>query len=48
LARRCRELGGRAEIDLLKGLGAEGANSHGDDGPELYDSAALLKPLLAD
>jgi pimeloyl-ACP methyl ester carboxylesterase len=48
LARRYRELGGQAEIVLLKGLGAERANSRGHDGPELYDSAALLKFLLAD
>ena len=48
LARRYRELGGEAEIVLLKGLGAERANSRGHDGPELYESAALLKFLLAD
>ncbi len=48
LARRYRELGGTAEIVLLKGLGAELANSRGHDGPELYESPALLKFLLAD
>jgi hypothetical protein len=48
LARRYRELGGEAEIVLLKDLGAERANSRGHDGPELYESAALLKFLLAD
>jgi hypothetical protein len=48
LARRYRELGGQAEVVLLKGLGAERANSRGHDGPELYESAALLKFLLAD
>jgi hypothetical protein len=48
LARRYRELGGQAEIVLLKGLGAERATSRGHDGPELYESAALLKFLLAD
>lgn len=48
LARRYRELGGEAEIVLLKGLGAERANSRGHDGPELYESAALLKFFLAD
>jgi len=48
LARRYRELGGAAEIVLLKDLGAERANSRGHDGPELYESAALLKFLLAD
>jgi hypothetical protein len=47
LARRYRELGGQAEIVLLKGLGAERATSRGHDGPELYESAALLKFLLA-
>jgi pimeloyl-ACP methyl ester carboxylesterase len=47
LARRYRELGGQAEIVLLKGLGAERANSRGHDGPELYESAVLLKFLLA-
>ena len=48
LARRYRGLGGEAEIVLLKGLGAERANSRGHDGPELYESAALLEFLLAD
>jgi hypothetical protein len=48
LARRYRELGGQAEIVLLKGLGAERANSRGHDGPELYESAALFDFLLAD
>jgi hypothetical protein len=48
LARRYRELGGQAEVVLLKGLGAERANSRGHDGPALYESAALLKFLLAD
>jgi hypothetical protein len=48
LARRYRELGGEAEIVLLKDLGAGRANSRGHDGPELYESASLLKFLLAD
>ncbi len=48
LARRYRELGGAAEIVLLKNLGAERTNSRGHDGPELYESATLLKFLLAD
>src|SRR5207302_8276522 len=48
LARRYRELGGAAEIVLLKDLGAERANSRGHDGPDLYESEALLKFLLAD
>jgi hypothetical protein len=48
LARRYRELGGEAEIVLLKDLGAERANSRGHDGRELYESAALLTFLLAD
>ena len=48
LARRYRELGGEAEIVLLKDLGAGRANSRGHDGPELYESATLLKFLLAD
>lgn len=48
LARRYRELGGEAEIVLLKGLGAERANSRGHDGPELYESAALVNFLLAE
>src|SRR5436309_2822123 len=45
LARRYRELGGVAEVVLLKGLPAA---KRGHDGPELYESAALLKFLLAD
>jgi alpha/beta hydrolase fold len=48
LARRYLQLGGDAEIVLLKGLGAGRANSRGHDGPELYESARLLKFLLAD
>jgi Squalene-hopene cyclase C-terminal domain/Prenyltransferase and squalene oxidase repeat len=48
LARRYRELGGGAGIVLLKGLGAERANSRGHDGTEPYESAALLKFFLAD
>jgi pimeloyl-ACP methyl ester carboxylesterase len=48
LGRRYRELGGEAEIVLLKNLGAGRANSRGHDGPELYESALLLKFLLAD
>ncbi len=48
LARRYRALGGEAEIVLLKDLGASRANSRGHDGPELYESAPLLKFLLAD
>lgn len=48
LARRYRDLGGEAEIVLLVDLGAERANSRGHDGPELYESAALLKFLLDD
>jgi pimeloyl-ACP methyl ester carboxylesterase len=48
LARRYRELGGEAEIVLLKDLGVGRANSRGHDGPELYASAQLLKFLLAD
>jgi hypothetical protein len=48
LARRYHELGGQAEVVLLKGLGAQRANSRGHDGPELYESAALLKFLLTD
>jgi len=48
LARRYRALGGEAEIVLLKNLGAARANSRGHDGPELYESARLLKFLLAD
>ena len=45
LARRYRELGGEAEIVLLKGMPA---TKRGHDGPELYESAPLLKFLLAD
>lgn len=45
LARRYRELGGDAEIVILKGLGP---TKRGHDGPELYDSAALVKFLLAE
>jgi hypothetical protein len=48
LARRYRELGGEAEIVLLKNLGARRAGSRGHDGPELYESAPLLRFLLAD
>ncbi len=48
LARRYCDLSGEAEIVLLKNLGAGRANSRGHDGPELYESAALLKFLLAD
>ncbi len=48
LSRRYRELGGEAEIVLLKDLGAGRVNSRGHDGPELYESAPLLKFLLAD
>jgi hypothetical protein len=48
LARRYRALGGDAEIVLLHGLGASRATSRGHDGPELYESAALLKFLLTD
>ena len=45
LARRYRELGGVAQIVLLPGLGP---TKRGHDGPELYESAPLLKFLLAD
>jgi pimeloyl-ACP methyl ester carboxylesterase len=45
LARRYHELGGEAEIVLLKDLGP---TKRGHDGPELYESAPLLKFLLAD
>ena len=45
LARRYRDLGGEAEIILLKDLPA---SKRGHDGPELYESASLLKFLLAD
>lgn len=48
LARRYRDLGGVAEIVVLPGLGASRANSRGHDGPELYESARLLKFLLGD
>ena len=45
LARRYHELGGDAQIVLLPGLGP---TKRGHDGPELYQSATLLKFLLAD
>jgi hypothetical protein len=45
LGRRYRELGGAAEIVLLRNLPAA---KRGHDGPELYDSAALVKFLLGD
>jgi pimeloyl-ACP methyl ester carboxylesterase len=45
LARRYRDLGGDIEIVMLKGLPAA---KKGHDGPELYESAELLKFLLAD
>lgn len=45
LERRYRELGGQAEIVLLKGLGR---TKRGHDGPELYESAPMLKFLFAD
>jgi hypothetical protein len=48
LARRYRELGGEAGIVLLKDLGVARATSRGHDGPELYESMALLSFLLAD
>ena len=48
LGRRYRKLGGDAEIVPLKNLGAQRAKSRGHDGPELYDSAVLLKFLLGD
>jgi hypothetical protein len=48
LARRYHALGGDAEIVLLRNLGSERANSRGHDGPELYESARLLKFLLGD
>jgi hypothetical protein len=47
LARRFREVGGEAEIVLLKGLGAERANSRGHDGPELYERATFLDQACA-
>jgi pimeloyl-ACP methyl ester carboxylesterase len=45
LARRYRDLGGVVEIVLLRGLSA---TKRGHDGPELYESAPLLKFLLED
>jgi pimeloyl-ACP methyl ester carboxylesterase len=45
LARRYREFGGAAEIVLIPGLPTA---KRGHDGPELYESAPLLKFLLAD
>jgi hypothetical protein len=45
LARRYRDLGGVAEIVLLPNLPAA---KRGHDGPELYNSARLLKFLLGD
>ena len=45
LARRYRELKGEAKIVILQGLPAA---KKGHDGPELYESASLLKFLLAD
>jgi len=45
LARRYREIGGDAEITLLNNLPSA---KQGHDGPELYESADLLKFLLAD
>ncbi|MBI2823874.1 MAG: alpha/beta fold hydrolase [Planctomycetia bacterium] len=45
LARRYRELGGAAEIVLIPGLPAA---KRGHDGPELYESAPLLKFLVGD
>jgi pimeloyl-ACP methyl ester carboxylesterase len=48
LSRRYRDLGGVAEIVVIPNLGASRANSRGHDGPELYESASLLKFLLAD
>jgi dipeptidyl aminopeptidase/acylaminoacyl peptidase len=45
LVHRYRELGGEADVVLLPGLGP---TKRGHDGPELYESAALLKFLLAD
>jgi len=44
LARRYRDLGGAAEIVLLPLL----ATKRGHDGPELYESAALVEFLLGD
>lgn len=48
LARRYHELGGEVEVVLLKDLGASRASSRGHDGPELYESNALVEFLLAD
>jgi hypothetical protein len=48
LARRYRALGGDVQIVLLKNLGSHRANSRGHDGPELYESTALLHFLLGD
>jgi pimeloyl-ACP methyl ester carboxylesterase len=48
LGRRYRDLGGAVEIVLLPGLGAGRPTSRGHDGPELYESAAMLKFLLGD
>ncbi len=45
LARRYHKLGGRAQIVLLPNLPAA---KRGHDGPELYDSEALVKFLLGD
>jgi pimeloyl-ACP methyl ester carboxylesterase len=45
LARRYRALGGVAEIVLVPGLPAA---KRGHDGPQLYESAPLLKFLLGD
>src|SRR6185295_10750881 len=44
LARRYHELGGEAEVVLIK----LPATKRGHDGPELYESAPLLEFLLAD
>jgi hypothetical protein len=38
----------RRAWDLLTGPGAERSSSRGHDRPELYESAAALKFLLAD
>ncbi len=48
LGRRYRELGGAAEIVLVPGLGASRPTSRGHDGPELYESAAMVKFLVGD
>ena len=45
LIRRYRELGGDGQLVLIPGLPKE---KRGHDGPELYNSPALLKFLLAD